>query len=108
MSHYPDYIRNIVNCFDSFAKNCPEHKKDLEFFRTEGVPSLELVELSNKCIVFKMFNFNDEILLDNDGAFINNVNHRSLSKAVSFIARKGEQALARPKSANLQVGEFVL
>ena len=105
------YINDVLeqranNSLKDFITNHPNLENDI-LLRD---PRLKLIDVKDNNVIFSFEGIKDDIILNKDGAFIENVNHEMLSNAVQFIeANYGniEQSISLPKNS-LTEEQFVL
>lgn len=105
------FVKNVISSrkemLNKFLLENPSHAKDIEF----ADPRLELIDVSNKSLSFRLDGTKNKIILSSEGAFVNKVNHEILNKAVLFIEKTHhslEQSIEIPKSNNLEIKPFCL
>ena len=103
------YIKKVLQLpakLNGFIKNNPNLAKDLEF----RDPRLKLIEASKTALIFKFEGTEEQVILNNDGAAINDKNFNTLNNAVSFIELNHpvEQSISLPANKAETVENFVL
>lgn len=91
----------------TFVKNYPEYEKSIEFKSSR----LTLIDAYPESVYFLYEGIEEHILINDEGTFFKNVNHKTLFDAVSFIGKTYlgvEQNFAVPHKETLTVDDFTL
>lgn len=105
------YIKKVISNrlieLNAFIKTNPELENDI-IYRDDRY---KLIDVKDNTVCFGFEGIKDKIVLNKAGAFIDNINHKTLNNAVSVIEKAYpnlEQSIFLPKNEKINVNEFSL
>lgn len=105
------YVEGVISersiNFTKFIKNNPDLETEIALRDTR----LDILKYTAKSMFFQFAEIEDEIKLNTEGVFINDVNYKTLNNAILFIEKKypnTEQSIILPISDISKIADFVL
>ena len=102
-----EYINKVLQerlNYNIFIAKHPELERDIEFRDTR----LVVKEAIEDRLIFKFNEIAADVILNKEGAFLNNNNYKTIANVVTFIEDKYENKELKLPNNTLKVEQFVL